>query len=265
MSSMKKALELYTLMAKRCEDSKVASNQARIYREMIDFMEPCTTVEEAMVKIKESKYYLAPSVAIVQDKIIAYIEVAKENEMTELISVYEKKLQEIDNDNSAIYDSAYLVTVQSIKTRYVHTMEAFSIIYQAYCTLQCCVANDEVMISNALKDMKEAFSKLDLPSSDFVVLSKLSRFRNLILATDEEYKNFVQQAPKIIAKGLNYASELETLVEESKAAWEAINNIKCAILEVGSSNLSNVKRARITVVSPSDDTGVYTYIDQEVH
>ena len=265
MSSMNKALELYTLMAKRCENSQVAPNQARIYWEMIEFMKPFTTVEEAMVKIKNSRYYLAPSVAVVQDKIMAYLEVAKKNEMTELISVYEKKLQEIDNDNSSIYSSDYLVTAQNIKIRYVHTLEAFGAIYQAYCTLQCCVANDEVMINSSLRDMKEAFSKLDLPSSDFVALSKLERFRNLIFANDDEYSIFVQQAPKIVVDGFNHVSEMETLVEESTSAWETINDVKSAILEAGSFNLSNVKQARVTVISPSDDTGVYSYIDQEVH
>ena len=265
MSSMNKAVELYSLMAKRCEGSKVAPNQARVYREMIEFMKPFTTVEEAMVKIKDSKYYLAPSVAIVQDKIMAYLEVAKKNEMTELISVYEKKLQEIDNDNSSIYNSEYLVTAQNIKIKYTHTLEAFGAIYEAYGTLQCCVTNDEVMINSALKDMKDAFFRLDLPSSDFVALSKLERFRNVILANDDEYSIFVQQAPKIVVDGFNRTSELETLVEESTCAWQTINDMKSTIIEVGSSNLSNVKQARTTVISPSDNTGVYSYIDQEVH
>ena len=265
MSDMNKALELYTLMAKRCENSQVAPNQARVYWEMIDFMKPCATVEEAMIKIKDSKYYLAPSVALIQDKIMAYLRVAKENEMAELEVVYKKKLHEIETDNSAIYSSDYLVTAQNIKIRYVHTMEAYGAIYEAYCTLRCCVANDEVTINNALKDMKEAFLKLDLPSSDFVTLSKLKRFRNLILASDNEYNTFVKEVSIMISEGFSYAKELDTLIEESTSVWQRISDIKDTILDVGVNNLSYSKQARTTVVAPMDASGNYSYIDEEVH
>lgn len=58
-------------MAKRCESSVFSANQAKIYSEMVEFISDCESVEDSMQKIKNSPYYLGPSVALMKDKLEA--------------------------------------------------------------------------------------------------------------------------------------------------------------------------------------------------
>ena len=265
MANIKQALELYTLMAQRCEKGGVAKNQARVYREMIEYMKGCNTVEEAQEKIKNSDYYLAPSIALVQDKIVTLMEAAKENHMDDVVKIYEKKLVEIEKDRSAIYEAGYLVTAQNAKIKYVETYTAFSNIYNAYLRLRCCVSNDDVEIHDALESLRQGFNDLEAPSHDFIVLSQLKQFRSLIQCDDKAYKHFIEEALVLRDVGIDYQDELDIVMREAKEAWEAVNTSKDDIIKVGKENSVLVKKGRIIVIAPKDKDGTYTFIDEEVH
>jgi len=265
MATMEQVLTLYQHMADRCEKSGVAPNQARVYHEMIAFMRDCETVDEAMAKIKDSEYYLAPSVALIEDKIEALCKVAKENEMDEVVKVYEKKLEEIKKDASAIYDSTFYTTAHNLKTRYIQTKEAFCKIYEHYVRSCICVANDELEMNSVIKDMKEAFQKFDLPSKDFLTLSKLKNFRELVTTSDSEYAKFVETAILIKEKGFEYKDELQKLTEEAKASWDEVKALKEEIKKVGKHNASLSRWANVIVVAPDGPQREYSYIDEEVY
>jgi hypothetical protein len=61
MPNIKRAIYRYDIMAKRFEESGVCPNQAKVYREMSDFIKDCADMNEATKKMKGSKYYTAPS------------------------------------------------------------------------------------------------------------------------------------------------------------------------------------------------------------
>ena len=264
MATMEQVLTLYQHMADRCEESGVSPNQARVYYETIAFMRNCETVDEAMAKIKDSEYYLAPSVALVEDKIEALCKVAKENEMDEVVKVYEKKLEEIKKDASAIYDSTFYTTAHNFKTRYIQTKEAFCKIYEHYMRSCICSANDEVEINSVIKDMKETFQNFDLPSKDFLTLSELKSFRELITISDSEYAKFVETAILIREKGFEYKNELQKVTEEVKAAWDEVRALKDEIKQTGKHNASLSRWANVVVVAPDYPQKEYSYIDEEV-
>ena len=265
MAKMEQVLALYQQMAERCEKSGVAPNQARVYREMITFMKDCQTVDESMVKIKNSKYYLAPSIALVEDKITALCAVAKESDMEEVVKVYEKKLEEINKDSNAIYDSAFYTTAHNLKTRYMQTKEAFCKIYEHYVRFCICAANNEVEMKSAIKDMGDAFSKLDLPSTDFLTLSKLKSFRDLIQASDNTYTTFVEKAISIKETRMDDKEELQAIENEAKTSWDEVKAMKEEIKAVGRHNASLSRWANAIVVSPDSPQGKYSYIEEEVY
>ena len=265
MAKMEQVLTLYQEMAERCEKSGVAPNQARVYREMIAFMKDCKTVDESMLKIRNSEYYLAPSIALVEDKITALCLVAKENDMDEVVKVYEEKLEEIKRDASAIYDSAFYTTAHNFKIRYAQTKNAFCKTYEIYVRACICAANDTVEIKSIVKDMGEAFLQFDLPSSDFVALSKIKSFRELIKTSDSEYANFIEKAVNIKEKGIEYNDELQGIGDEAKVSWEEVKAAKEEIKAVGNHNASLSRWANAVVVSPDNPQGKYSYIEEEVY
>lgn len=265
MAGIERALELYSLMAQRCEKSGADNNQARVYRELIDFMSDCQTLDEAIIKIKNSDYYLAPSVALMRDRISTLMNAADMNGMPEVAEVYAKKLSEIYQDVSAIYDSSFEVTANNLKARYVSTMEGFGQIYDAYVMIREREASDTNGIETALNDMRKGFDKLDLPTSDFQALCKIPSFRSLIPANDRGIERFMLEVPVMLTNGVNRQNELTQIKTSVDEEWEEVLKHKAEIMALGKENLSKIKNSRTTVVAPSDEKGSYSFINEEVY
>lgn len=264
MSDIQRAIELYTLMAQRCEATGVSDYQAAVYREMINFMGDCKTISEATQKIKNSKYFLAPSVALMKDRMTSLKIAAQENGIPELADVYQAKLDEIEADIGAIYETGYEQAAQNVKIRYAKAIEAFCNAYNSYLTLCCSAANDTDAINSAKKDLNEAFEVFALLNKDFSVLASDPFMRKLIPANDEGYARFVREAPQIRASGIEYREELDKIAEQARSEWETMSKQKDSIRQTGKKNLEKVRKSRVTVVSPNVPDGKYSYIDEEV-
>jgi len=198
MGDINKAINLYTLMYERCKENGFCEKQAEIYKEITKFISPCQNAYEAMDKIKNSKYYLAPSVAITKDRLIALKKAAYENNMPEIVEIYNAKLAKIDNDLNEIYDTSYEITINNIKSEYLKTIESFIQLYLSYIRLISTPSNDKIEIEDTYKDIKENINNLSKPSSSFKEVCKNSFFRNLIPCNDTAYKSFVDNISSII-------------------------------------------------------------------
>lgn len=264
MGEIDKVLKLYRLMAERCEKSGHAPRQARVYREMITFMQGCPTVDEATDKIRNSKYYLAPSAALLQDKLAAFERASRENDMPDVAAVYQKKIEEIDADVAEMYETGYEVTARNLKIPYIQTYEAFSAIYDCYLTLSCCIATDKTVIENTMKELKEHLAKLTKPSSDFSELAARPAFRALIPATDAGYARFVRAVPQLAQKGPDFEAEKQEIQKEFKQALKLLKSEQAAVKGAGKTNRAKVKRSQVLVVAPDTKSGSYSYADEEV-
>lgn len=265
MLDIKQSITLYNMMADRLEKSGKAPSQASVYREMVDFISECSTVEEAAKKIKNSKYFLAPSAALVKDKLTVLRDVAEESQLIDLVKVYDSKLAEIDEDVQNIYEAGYERTAQNIKIKYSETLEAFCHLYEVYVILSCDSAGDNEEKQSYINEIHDSLSKLSTPTSDFIQLTKNPKFRELIPATDQGYGKFVAAISDLSAFDFFHSKELDDIDREADAAWEEISSAKDMIKENGRNVLGNIKKSRVTVVSPKDENGHYEYINEVVN
>ncbi len=265
MNDVEKSIALYTAIAERCEKNGLSNRQAAVYREMIDFMKDCDTVEAMSAKIKNSKYYTAPAVALILDRLDAHKKAAEEEEMPEIAEVYRKKMEEIKADVAAMYVTGYEVTARNYKAKYMSTLDAFGRIYRAYMAFVHAMTTDKTEKESALKDMREAMSNLTLPSDDFLTLARLPKFRKLIATTDVGYGRFVQAVPKILNGEMDLSDEAHQEEQIAEAEWKEISQNKAQILEMGKENLQRIRRAKVTVIAPENAKGQYRYVDEEVH
>ena len=242
MASLEQSIELYKLMRDRCMASSLCKNQAQVYSEMVDFISSCDSVEDSMRKIKNSKYYLAPSVALMKDKLEAWKKAANENEMSELVDVYNKKIDEINNDDQEIYASGYEQSAFKIKSDYINTMQAFSNIFVSYISYLC---SEEEKDKN---DILNQAHNLIKPSTNFEELSKIQRFRNLVSLDDASYKKFVSDISSILS-----GESIETFNDgnDIDADLQEISDYKDQIIEVGKDSSWNVDYEKVKVTSPS--------------
>ena len=264
MKDIEKAIKLYGMMAARCEKTDYSPRQAKVYREMVDFMQDCATADEAMLKIRNSKYFLAPSAALMQDKLAATEKALRESDMPEIAEVYQKKIEEIEADPAAMYEAGYVATVKNLKKAYFDTYNAFMQIFVAYFQLSCCNVFNDVAINGSMHALKTNFATLSKPCSDFIQLAAMKNFRELIPVTDEAYARFVREAPLLAAKGPDYEAEKKSIAEEVKALEKLLTAEKKAVMEAGKANRQKMKRSRVIAVPPDSQTGAYTYRDEKV-
>lgn len=249
MLSLEKSIELYKLMAERCKSSKFCQNQAQIYSEMIEFISDCEDINDAMGKIRNSKYYLAPSVALMKDKLEAWKCAAIDNEMHELKEIYSKKINEINNDEQEIYTTGYEQTAQNIKNNYLNTMQAFADIFPSYVAYLC--SGEETHKSDILK-FTNIFTK---PSNNFAELSKINSFRNLIPVDDKAYERFVIDISKLINnENIQTFEAISNFDVEDN--WEEISNCKEQIIDFGKNNNWNVDYSKEKVKAPDYDSSL---------
>ncbi len=269
MRDIDKAIRLYTMMAHRCEKCGFAPRQATVYREMIELMRGCETAHEASAKIKQSKYFLAPSAALMQDRLAAQALASLEIGMPDVAEVYQKKIAEIDDDVGAMYETGYEQTAQSLKIRYVQTWEAFADIYRCYVNLACIRADNELVIADTMKDLHAAVARLAKPSTDFTQLAANAVFRRLIPANDEGYARFVEAVPRLLAHGPSYEAGQRHINEsyEQIKAW--LTDANSAVIQqmeaTGQRMRDKLRKARAIAVPPNSKAGQYRFIEEEIY
>lgn len=269
MRDIDKAIRLYTLMAHRCEKSGFAPRQAQVYREMIELMRSCETTDEASAKIKNSKYFLAPSAALMQDRLAALQRASLEMGMPDVADVYQKKISEIDDDVGAMYETGYEQTAQNLKILYVQTWEAFADIYRCYVKLACIRANNDLVIDETMKDLMAAVDRLAKPSTDFTVLAANTAFRRLVPINDEGYARFAAAVPLLLAHAPSYEIEkrhIEGKYDEVKAWLAGADRATIQQMEAtGERMRGRLRKARTIVVPPDSKAGRYSFTDDEVY
>ncbi|MCL2041510.1 MAG: hypothetical protein FWG84_05650 [Bacteroidales bacterium] len=262
MKDIEKAINLYRLMASRCERTGHSPRQTRVYREMVEFMQDCDSADAAAVKIRNSKYFLAPAAALLQDKLAALERASRESDMPDVADVYKKKIEEIDADPTAMYETGYDATVKNLKKAYFDTYNAFVRIFVAYFKLSCYSVLDKTT-AITLDALRADFAALSKPSSDFAQLAALEKFRSLIPVTDAGYARFVKEAPILAANGPDYAAEKQSIEEELKALQQLVAAEKDAVAEAGRVNKQKMRQSQTIAVAPDSQTGAYTYIEEK--
>lgn len=264
MTDIDKAVRLYTLMADRLENSGHAPRQTRVYRELADFIRDCQTLAEATEKIKNSPYYLAPGAALLQDKLAALAQASEVSGMPDVAQVYWEKIESIDADVSAMYETGYEVRARNLKQPYLETLEAFSAVYRAYLTLSGLSTLDSTGRESALKDLREALGRLRKPSAVFEELAWLPAFRRLVEADDAAYGLFVQVIPRLAGGDPDLREELEAIETDLERTLVGLPALQDPIKRAGRANAGRIRRAQALAQAPSSREGSYQFSQEEV-
>ncbi len=265
MSDIGLALQLYDLMASRMERDGFCDNQAKVYRETIEFMKDCETAEEATEKIKGSPLYLAPSIALMKDKLLAQIAASKENRMPKLAEVYEKQLSEVNANSEAINNTGYHVTAQNVKIHYLNLIDAFCKIYESYVLIYNCAPGDTDKLNSEYANIKSNFAIFQNSDISFDEFTQIPEFREMILSNDKGYADFLDNIKSYQNALPDRSSEIQSATEEAQKEWGIISAMKDEIIAIGKENLKKSAAASVIVVPPENSSGSYTYIDEEVH
>lgn len=265
MSSINQVYELYDLMAKRCGKNKYTSHQAKTYAEIRDFIATCSSVDESMVKIKNSPYYTAAAQALMLDKMDAYRMAARDNNLPELEAIYDEKYKEIEKDYLKAFEGGYEKKVLAIEKKNSDLISAFSNAYNAYIEMVC-TSFDNIKLSSLQRELKKSFDEFGRLGETFESLASKEFYRSLIPANDVGFKEFVDNAPSIMRNGLDASQDDAEFKEEFDKEWAVISANKARIIEIGKGELARAKNGAAVAIPPKDTKGKYTFelIEEEV-
>jgi antitoxin component of RelBE/YafQ-DinJ toxin-antitoxin module len=259
-NDIQKAIELYDLMSSRLERSKMAAHQSRVYREIGDLIRDCTTLEEVQEKIKGSRYYTAPTIALFKDRLAAQKKAADENGMPDLAAVYADKLREIEADESAVYKTGYEQKAADIWRRHGIKASAFVKIFNHYCAMAAAIPFGTEIASDHL-ELVAAFEEMESVGADFATLAADPKFRSLVNAADGGYREFVREAPRFRSNAPDLSAEKEGVESELNAIWASIKANEQSIKAIGKRCRERTKRAQCIVIPPGSADGEYEYTD----
>lgn len=265
MTSVNRVYELYDLMAKRCRMNKYTSHQAKTYAEIRDFIATCSSVDESLVKIKNSPYYTAAAQAVMLDKMDAYRKAAKDNKQPELEAIYSEKYKEIEGDYLKAFEGGYEKKVLGVEKKCSDLTAAFTGVYNAYIEMLC-TSFDKTKIRHLQSDLKKAFDVIERNGETFEGLSNNEYFKSLIPANSIGFKEFVDEAPVLLKTGIDNSKDEAEFKAEFDKEWSAISSNKTRIMEVGKGELSRARNGAAVAVPPADRKGKYTFelVEEEV-
>ena len=255
---IEKAIQLYEMMAARFEETGWSPCQAAVYAEMAEFMrKECSSLEDATEKIKNSHLYTAASVALVKDKINAYIRAAEDDEIEGMAEVYRQKLDEIERDPTAIYDSAYFTTAHNIYVKHFSRIYAFQDIYQCYLDMERNYEFSGERFEIVHLPLRMAFEQLERYEGNFTDCANRPEFREVIPVGDEAYRRFVRDALHYRSNPPDPAMRNKEARKRVDEVWSRFNNEdikqKITLLKGGC--------GACLMIAPPDEHGDYEYTE----
>jgi len=253
--SIEKSIELYEIMIKNLEKSGFGDEQVQVYKEIIEFTKDCPTAIEANKKLKSSKYYLAPTIALMKDRFETFKKANLAIEMEEIAKVYDDKIKEIETNPNTTYETGYEQKANGLWAKHEDKLYAFSNIYKSYITF---LASDDEDYQLAHKDLVNTFQNLISVNGDFLELSNDKKFRDILPINDKDYNDFIKNTPIYIKSPPDF-NQVDD--KEINRVYEKLKENKSKLEEIGKNYLNKVKASGAISTSPNDENGKYNYID----
>ena len=257
MSDVNRCVHLYDTMAKRFAGTPLAPNQARVYAEVRDYISTCNSVNEALEKIKNSKYYTMQAQALMLDKMHSYALAARDNGMPALEKIYEDKYKEIEGDYLKAYETGYTQKAAAEWIKENNIISAFCSIYTAYIELICC-GFEPAEINEKQKRLKDAFNALNNCNISFENVCANSHYRNLIPANDHGFNKFKSEAPIFANAAPDKRAYKDEFESEFNRIWADITSNKATVMAAGGQS-NSLKKGACVAIPPKNKLGKYEF------
>ncbi len=263
MNEIEKTIEYYQLLIDKFEKTGLSPEQLRIYKEIRQLVEGCSSYDEIQSRMKNEGYYETPAQALYLDRMMAQKRAAQENGFIELATLYQNRYDEVKADASKMYDASYSSKASSILAGYANIMDTMFTIYTEYCYHNAANPYDDHSYRGSLKKIREKHSLLKSMGTSFREAAANSYYREHIDLSDSLYELFLDTVESLLNKHEPERSEVEPFEETFKVAWPNLKDKKNEVQQIGKLEDARTKRSIYLVVPPSDKNGSYEFINNE--
>jgi hypothetical protein len=262
MDKLKMTVEYYQLLIDKFAKTGQSPNQLRVYTEIKELVQNCSSLEEIQDKMKSGGYYESPGQALYMDKMMALKKAADENNFIELASIYQARYDEVKADFNKMYETGYEQKVSAFYSKLSSMLGAFYDIFNNYWGHKSANIFD-LGYKSSLETLRENQKKLNSLGTDFRTLAQDPYFRKHIGLEDGDYMIFVAEADSLMNKFDADQSELNQIKTVADAAWGILKDKKSEIQAIGRREEAKSKRSVYMIVPPVSASGKYQFLFNE--
>ncbi|MEA3265862.1 MAG: hypothetical protein U9P42_02820 [Candidatus Fermentibacteria bacterium] len=263
MNEIQRTVEYYQLLIDKFQKTGLSPEQLRIYKEIKELVEGCSSYDEIQSRMKNEGYWESPGQALYLDRMMAQKKAARENGFTELEALYQSRYDEVKADASKMHDAGYSSKAMSILAHYSNIMDTMFGIYTEYCYHNSANVYDDLSYRGSLNNIREKFSLLKSMGTSFREVSVNSYYREHIDLSDSEYQLFLTTVESLLNKHEPDRSEVEPFEETYKVAWGKLKDKKAEVQRIGELEDARTIKSFYLAVPPPDKNGSYELINNE--
>ncbi len=258
---LKQTIQLYELMYQRFLKNPFTTNQAQMIKETITLMQSCSTVEEATSKIRQSYLYNQGAKALMLDRLNACIQASEVQKREDVKAVYEKKQALLFKDDKELQDTSYLQQVNALNQTYETRYDQFSKLYELYMESEMLSYLDMSRLEEIKREVKQVLNWFVSQNLIFKEIAQTEEYRCLCSAQENAYLCFTKQ---IEAMEISFDEAQEHIEQEFQVTWNAIQQEKAQIIEIGRKNNEYIRYANAIIVPPDSKDGQYRFVMEVV-
>ncbi|MCQ2512212.1 MAG: hypothetical protein MJ092_02335 [Lachnospiraceae bacterium] len=251
-----KAIELYETIAARLEAEGHAPHQLKAYRDVLELMKTCSTIDEQMIKIKNSPFYTAVGEALVADKLEAWKQAMETLGYEDAAQILEEKIKEIEINPTRAYSTGYEQKVMACVTRHSNIRSSLLEMAKSYMSATTMDPSD-ALSQNEIDTIRRNYQNLENYNITFFQAVSDGRYTEGLGMTEQGLEKFTADIPKIV-KG-TWSAEDAYAPENIEEAWKELQARKTELKAVAEREVAKTKRAVVIAVPPADSRGTYKY------
>ncbi len=263
MNEIQRTIDYYQLLIDKFEKTGLSPHQLKVYREIQDLVQGCSSYEDIQSKMKSQGYYESPGQALYLDAIMAQKNAAKQNGFTELEELYLARYNEVKADGSKMHVTGYSEKASSILSKYSTLMDALFEIYINYCTYNGANPYDTLRYNGSLDNIRKYHAVFQTLGTSFEEISATSYYRQHIGLEDDKYQMFISEVKTLLQKREPERSEIQPFEEELKLMWPKLKDKRVEVQAIGKLEDAKTKKSIYLVVAPSDNKGKYTFTSNQ--
>lgn len=246
---------MYDLMVARYEASPYTRHQAGVYREIRALADECDTLATITHRLQVEGYNAKPMVALVLDKLWAYIRAAEDTGRDDLAAIYQQAYDTIKEDPLQAYMSGYYDEAKQAEIKYAKTVGRLLACFDDFLFFDL---RGETEGSVAFH--QEEWEKENIFFSEVTNISKL----RCHLACDDHYlQRFINEYDSFVGvarKGKPNPSDDEQA--EYKQAWNELKGRKTELRELSRREIKKYRSGAVMSIAPAFSDGDYEYIHE---
>lgn len=251
-----KAVELYETIARRLEAGGHAPHQLKAYRDVLELMKSCNTLDEQMIKIKNSPFYTAVGEALMMDKLEAWKQAMETLHYDDAAKVLEEKIAEIEKDPTRAYSTGYEQKVMACVNRHSNIRSYLLEMAKSYMSVATMDPSD-TLSSKEIESIKRNYSYLNNCNITFAQAVEDGKYTEGLGLTEQGMAKFAMDIPKIVNG--TWSGEKAYPPENIEDAWNQLQQRKAELKAVAEREVAKTNRAACIAVPPADRNGKYQY------